>query len=161
FYNVYGPTEATGVSLTYRIRRLPASAEEEIPIGRACANMEALLLSDDLKPVPTGTTAEIWLRGSSISPGYWRDEGTTRERFVHNPCSGSPGDRLYRTGDLGFVDNNGDIHFVGRVDDQVKVMGYRVELGEIVHALQSLPEVGDAAALLVTDAMSGMDVLVG
>src|SRR4029078_10067957 len=57
FYNAYGPTEATGISLNYRIRRHPASAEEDIPIGRACANMEALLLSCDLKPVPAGTTA--------------------------------------------------------------------------------------------------------
>lgn len=149
FYNVYGPTEATGISTAYAVPALPESADEDIPIGRACANTEVLVTTEDGRIAGPGEVGEICIRGSSLSRGYWNDEEKTRVAFVENCVSAIPGDRLYRTGDLGHWGPDGQLRLVGRRDEQVKWMGYRIELGEIVSSIQAVPDVEDAAVLLL------------
>jgi len=151
FYNVYGPTEATGISTSFALERPPETAEATIPVGRACANSEVLVLTDAGVLAETDEVGEICIRGSSLSPGYWNDPDKTRQVFVENPVSSVPGDRIYRTGDLGFWGSDGQLRLVGRRDDQVKWMGYRIELGEITTCLQALAEVDDAAVMLLPD----------
>jgi amino acid adenylation domain-containing protein len=149
FYNVYGPTEATGVSTAYEIPHPPRAAEDTVPIGRACRNSEAFVLTDAGTAAGEGELGEICLRGSSLSPGYWNDPAKTERAFVTNPLSGASGDRIYRTGDIGFWDADGQLRLVGRRDEQVKWMGYRIELGEIAAALQAIPGVADAVVQLL------------
>jgi amino acid adenylation domain-containing protein len=160
FFNVYGPTEATGISTAYELPGPPSSADVAVPVGRACANSEVLVLAEYDQPAAVGDVGEICIRGSSVSPGYWRDPERTRHAFVENPAGPYAGDRLYRTGDLGFWDAGGDLHLVGRRDDQVKWMGYRIELGEITVALEALPGVEDAAVLLLPDEAGTVEQLV-
>jgi amino acid adenylation domain-containing protein len=160
FYNVYGPTEATGISSAFAVDSIPESADTNVPIGQACANTEMLILTDADRLAETDEQGEICIRGSSLSRGYWNDAERTRLAFIDNPLSHIPGDRLYRTGDLGFRGGDGNVRLVGRRDEQVKWMGYRIELGEIVTALQSLPEVEEGAVLLLPGRASGTDELV-
>ena len=149
FYNVYGPTEATGVSSVFALDSPPESPDANIPIGRACADSEMLVLVDAKRPVEGEEVGEICLRGSCLSRGYWNDPEATRFAFIENPVSPIPGDRLYRTGDFGYWGRDGNLRLVGRRDEQVKWMGYRIELGEIGASLQALPEVEDAVVMLL------------
>jgi amino acid adenylation domain-containing protein len=149
FYNVYGPTEATGISTAYHVEHRPEHAGITVPVGRPCANTEVLVLTDSGEPTPIGEAGEICIRGSSLSPGYWNDPVRTQQAFAHHPRGGVAGDRVYRTGDLGHWDADGQLRLVGRRDDQVKWMGYRIELGEITVALQAVPGVVDAAVHLL------------
>lgn len=160
FYNVYGPTEATGISTVHPIDAAPARVDEPVPIGRPCANKEVLLLDAAGLAVPAGEIGEICIRGSCLSPGYWNDPERTRQVFVAHPAGSVPGERIYRSGDLGRRDAQGVLHFVGRRDEQVKWMGYRIELGEIVAALEALPPVAEAAVLLLPGRVEGTDELV-
>jgi acyl-coenzyme A synthetase/AMP-(fatty) acid ligase len=109
--------------------------------------------------LPAGAAGEICIRGTCLSPGYWNNPQRTAEKFVLAPSPRCHGDRLYRTGDIGFVDANGDLRFVGRLDDQVKFMGHRIELGEITRAILSLDYVLDAAVLLVARPSISTDLI--
>jgi amino acid adenylation domain-containing protein len=149
FYNVYGPTEATGISTYHHLDRLPENPDESLPIGRPCANTDILLLKADGAEAAAGETGEICIRGSGVSRGYWMDAAKTEAAFVPNPLTGAPGDRIYRTGDIGSRDKDGTLRFVGRRDHQVKFMGHRIDLAEIEAAMASTPGVGEAAAVLV------------
>jgi amino acid adenylation domain-containing protein len=148
FYNVYGPTEATGISTYHHLERPPEDPNEPIPIGRPCANTDVLLLKEDGTEAAAGETGEICIRGSGLSRGYWGDAAKTVAAFVPNPRTNMPGDRMYRTGDLGKRDGDGLLRFAGRLDHQVKYMGYRIDLGEIETAMASTPGVGEAVAIL-------------
>ena len=145
FTNLYGPTEATIASSFHTVRECPAHDAEPIPIGRACAGEELLVLDDALRPVPAGHVGDLYIRGVGLSPGYWRDPEKTRAAFVANPAD--PADRLYRTGDLAKRDEAGLVYFVGRADTQIKSRGYRIELGEIETALQTLPDLEESAVI--------------
>lgn len=149
FYNVYGPTEATGISTYHYLDRLPEELAESIPIGCPCANTDVLLLKVDGTETAAGETGEICIRGSGVSRGYWMDAAKTEAAFVPNPLTQMPGDRIYRTGDVGKRDEEGILWFVGRRDHQVKFMGYRIDLAEIEAAIASTPGVGEAAVILV------------
>ena len=142
FANVFSLTEAGGLTHCVLV-----SSEEPapgpLPVGRPAPGMELRLLDRDGTPVPNGETGEIVVRSRHLSPGYWRDERLTAERF--SAATGS-GERTVRTGDLGHFDDQGRLVVVGRRDDQVKVRGYRVELAEVEAALRALPEVRAAAA---------------
>ncbi len=126
FINAYGPTETT-VCAT-----LASLAGHSKPhIGRPMANMEIYILDSKGEPVPVGVSGELCVGGAGLARGYLRRPALTAERFIPHPYSEEGGARLYRTGDLGRYLGDGNIEYLGRADTQVKVRGYRVELGEI------------------------------
>lgn len=139
----YGPTENTTFSTTYDIAFLGPD-EATIPIGRPIANSTAYVLDPAGKPLPPGIVGEIWVGGDGVALGYLGDPVLTEARFQPDPFAGLPNARMYRTGDLGRWREDGTIVFVGRADHQVKVRGYRVELGEISAALALHPNVAEA-----------------
>lgn len=143
--NLYGPTEITVDCTGYRLERDFADGEP-IPLGRACENMEVLLLDEQLRPVPPGQPGELCVRGAGLALGYFGDWEKTRAAFVQNPLRPDYPDRLYRTGDLA-VERDGLLYFLSRQDGQIKHMGYRIELGEIEVALHAVDGVETAVCL--------------
>ena len=146
YFNCYGPTEATVDCAYYPIHREFADTEV-IPIGKACANMELFLLDQEGHPVSRGSAGELCVRGSGLAQGYYLDWEKTDSAFVQNKRNPWYPDRIYRTGDLAVEDPDGNFRFLTRKDNQVKHMGYRVELGEIETALNSLPKLQVAVCL--------------
>jgi amino acid adenylation domain-containing protein len=154
FTNLYGPTEATIASSYYTVPRCPAGDTEPIPIGSPCAGEKLLVLDHAFRPVPEGEIGDLFIQGVGLSPGYWRDPAKTRSAFLPHPADSR--DRIYRTGDLARVGPDGLVYFVGRADSQIKSRGYRVELGEIEAALQTLPQLQEGAIIaLPTDRFEG------
>jgi non-ribosomal peptide synthetase component F len=160
FYNCYGPTEATGVSACYYVEEVPESPDESVPVGKAYGNNEIFLLSEDGTPPAQGEMGELCIKGSCLSPGYWNNPTATGESFFSNSGNGTRGKRFYRTGDLARVDDNGNFIYVCRKDNQVKYMGYRIELPEIEHALLSIDKVKDSAVILRNTEPSGFPQLI-
>ncbi|MBI9097303.1 MAG: amino acid adenylation domain-containing protein [Spirochaetaceae bacterium] len=148
FYNVYGPTEATGISTFYHVPTIPNSSQEKIPIGQACANTETYVITEDGDHAKVNEIGELWIRGSSLSPGYISEEDNLNSVFAKNPFSLVQSDRIYKTGDLVKTDEKGRLIFIGRKDDQVKVMGYRIELEEIRRAITSIEGIEDGAVIV-------------
>ena len=158
FFNVYGPTEATGISFCYSVRKAPDSSGARIPIGRPCKGMKAVLLDPQQKPVSPGEVGELVLAGPGLGAGYLNDSERTLHSFFQAEFNGEPIDTWYRTGDLAFQDAEGNYVFVGREDNQVKIMGYRIELGEIEQAILAIDGVRDAVVVSVH--RDGLDELV-
>ncbi|KUF14893.1 hypothetical protein AT728_37085 [Streptomyces silvensis] len=150
--NQYGPTEAA-VDVTAR-QAVPGE-QPLVPLGAPGAGTRAYVLDDLLRPVPPGVTGELYLGGAQLALGYLGQSARTAERFVADPW-GPAGARLYRTGDLARWNRSGELEFVGRADDQVKLGGVRVEPEEVRAALAHHPEVRDAA-VLVRDDLPGAD----
>jgi non-ribosomal peptide synthetase component F len=148
FYNGYGPTEGTGMSLYYKVKKIPVDPKEMIPIGKACANSEVILLKENNEPTQISEIGEICLRGSNLASGYWNDTDKTEKAFIKNPSGFQKSDRIYRTGDLAVQREDGNYEFIGRKDQQVKWMGYRIELGDIESVLLSFDEIADAVVYL-------------
>ncbi len=144
FINLYGPTEVTVDCTAYKIDR-DYSDGESVPIGKACRNMEILLLDEDLMPVPDGEPGEICVRGIGLALGYYGDPDKTAAAFVQNPMNNAYSDRLYRTGDIARLGEDGNLYYLSRKDGQIKHMGYRIELGEVETALNAMEGVRDAA----------------
>jgi amino acid adenylation domain-containing protein len=138
--DAYGPAEATVYATSAAL-----APREPVVIGRPVANSRAYLLDERLRPVPVGVVGEIYLAGLGLGRGYARRPSLTAERFLADPY-GSPGGRMYRTGDLGRYSADGTLTYLGRADSQVKVRGFRVELGEIETTLAGHPDVAVAAA---------------
>ncbi len=139
-YNVYGPTETSILTVW-----APCAVDaQKPPIGRPIANCFAYVLDRNLQPMPVGVVGELCLGGVAVARGYLNQPALTAERFVPDPFCGEPGARMYRTGDLVRFLPDGNIDFVGRRDFQVKVRGFRVELGEIESALRQHPAVAEA-----------------
>ena len=161
FYNAYGPTEATGVSVYYRVPRLPASAHEKIPIGIPCENTELYLLDEQRKLVSPGEIGEIALGGVCISKGYLHDPEKTRKVFIDNPVNPGQAARIYLTGDYAQQQPDGNYQYLGRKDNQIKFMGYRLELTDIENALVAIEGVKDAGVLLAASSRSNVDELIG
>lgn len=138
-HNLYGPTEDTTYSTGATIRRGQTWAPT---IGRPLPNRRAYVLDALRQPVPVGVTGELYLGGDGVARGYWNRPELTAERFLPSPFVA--GDRLYRTGDLARYRHDGEIEFLGRRDQQVKVRGFRIEPGEIEAALTELAGVADA-----------------
>ena len=147
FYNVYGPTETTGISACYPVDRVPAAANEPIPIGKACSNTEIFILTEENQLAEVGVTGELCIRGSGLSLGYWDDEEKTARAFVRNPLGCTQNDRIYRTGDLARLREDGAYEYLGRKDFQIKFMGYRIELFEIEQAILSQDNIHQAAVV--------------
>ncbi|GHO60127.1 hypothetical protein KSB_86020 [Ktedonobacter robiniae] len=148
-YNHYGPTESTIGVLVEPLGRGQAWDEAmrrtaSVPLGRPLSNVEFLVLDRHQQVVGPGMQGELYLAGAGLARGYLGRGEQTAERFVPHPFSQEPGERLYRTGDVVRVGEGGAIHFVGRGDGQVKVRGYRVELGEIEAVLRAHPGVWEA-----------------
>jgi amino acid adenylation domain-containing protein len=141
--NNYGPSECTVVA-TSGIIRGDARPASEPPIGRAITNTQIYILDQHLKQVPAGEVGEMYIGGVGLARGYLNRPDLTAERFVPNPFSPVPGNRLYRTGDLARCSPDGQIIFLGRIDDQIKVRGFRIEPGEIIAALNSHPEIQES-----------------
>jgi len=135
--NNYGPTEGTVVATSGRVA--PEDDGRMPSIGRAIENTQIYLLDETMQPVAQGSTGEIYIGGAGVARGYRNNSVLTAERFVHNPFAGSG--RLYRTGDRARFLPNGEIDFLGRMDDQIKIRGYRVEPNEIIAALNAYPGV--------------------
>ena len=151
-HNAYGPTENTTYTTTHRCDAGGAPAPDGIvPIGRPVANTTAHVLDGDLQPVPPGAVGELYAGGDGVARGYAGAPAATAERFLPDPFASEPGSRMYRTGDLVRRRPDGVIEFVGRVDDQVKVRGFRVEPGEIEHALRRSSGVADVTVRVHRD----------
>jgi len=125
-YNLYGPTEDTTYS-TYTL--VPRAGE--VTIGRPLANTQVYILDANARPTPIGVPGELYLAGEGLARGYFGRPDLTAERFVSNPFNANPRARMYRTGDLARFLPDGNIQYLGRVDNQVKIRGFRIELGEI------------------------------
>ena len=145
-YNEYGPTEAT-VWCTVHACGQDDVRGTSVPIGRPIPGAEVYLLDRERHPVPTGVPGEMYVGGPGITAGYVNRPELTAERFVASPFDDDTGAQLYKTGDLAKYRADGTIEFIGRVDHQVKVHGYRVELGEIEAALAEHPTIVEAVVL--------------
>ena len=147
--HVYGPTENTTFSSWYEVEEVSERAPT-IPIGRAIANSQLYVLDSSFRPVPEGALGEIFVGGPGLAHGYISRPDLTADSFLPNPF-GAVGGRLYRTGDRGRI-VGGNLEFVGRVDDQLKIRGFRVEPGEIVSVLKSHASVRDGFVMARRDA---------
>jgi amino acid adenylation domain-containing protein len=142
--NAYGPTETTITATLYHAK----GGEDSLPIGKPIANMHAIILDDARKPVSAGTVGELFLGGVGLARGYLNSPERTAQRFIQNPFPREiASERLYRTGDLVRCRPDGNLEFVGRVDNQVKVRGFRVEPEEVTAALRSCPDVKEGVVV--------------
>ena len=141
--NLYGPSEDTTYSTCVKV---PAGTDEELTVGRPLPGTSVYLLDRGLRPVPAGAAAELCLSGDGLARGYLARPALTAASFVPDPFA-YDGRRLYRTGDLACYRADGELELLGRIDHQVKVRGFRVELGEVETALAEHPEVDEAVVV--------------
>jgi amino acid adenylation domain-containing protein len=148
-HNLYGPTEAS-IDVSYWACRRECKLKT-VPIGRPIANTQIYLLSSAMEPVPVGVSGELYIGGDGIARGYHGRPELTAEKFVPNPWSLQGGERLYRSGDVCRFLPDGNIDYLGRMDHQIKIRGFRVELGEIEAALLQHPNIRQAAVIVQTN----------
>ncbi|WP_445628037.1 amino acid adenylation domain-containing protein [Nostoc sp. DSM 114167] len=139
-FNLYGPTEDT----TYSTFALVKKGDSIVTIGRAIANTYCLVLDEQMQIVPTGVSGELYIGGEGLARGYLNRPELTDQRFIPNPFNNS---KLYKTGDLARYLPDGNIEYIGRIDQQVKIRGFRIELGEIETALWQHPDVQEAVVI--------------
>lgn len=149
FFNVYGPTECTCICSSYPVTQDDFQDLQGLsPLGHLAANFGYLIIDDDGEPVPAGETGELWLLGPNVGRGYYNDPERTAQSFVQNPRHNKFIDVMYRTGDLVRLNPaDGKLYIEGRKDNQIKHLGYRIELEEIEAALHCLNYVSEAAVL--------------
>ncbi|WP_038296370.1 hybrid non-ribosomal peptide synthetase/type I polyketide synthase [[Scytonema hofmanni] UTEX B 1581] len=162
-FNHYGPSETTVGVLTFLIddQHSPKSSAT-VPIGRPLPHVCVYILDQYQQPVPIGVPGELYIGGASVAPGYLNRAELTTEKFILNPYSTETGegDRLYKTGDLARYLPDGNIEFLGRIDNQVKIRGYRLELGEVESVLNQHPGVQQAVVLAWEQEQTGEKRLV-
>ncbi|MGA9770378.1 MAG: amino acid adenylation domain-containing protein [Blastocatellia bacterium] len=151
--NTYGLTESTVVSTICELTdpALSNTGSGEVSIGRPMRNSEVYLMDSNQQPVPIGVHGEMYLGGLLLARGYFKRPEATSDRFIPDPFSFQAGARLYRTGDLARLLPDGDIEFLGRVDNQVKIRGFRVELHEVELAINEHPSVHESIAVVRED----------
>ncbi|MEC2479753.1 amino acid adenylation domain-containing protein, partial [Bacillus cereus] len=142
FYNVYGPTECTVDATCYHIKK----DSKRVTIGRPLPNIQTYVLDRNRLPVPVGVMGELYIGGAGLARGYLNRPELTSERFISHPFK--EGERLYRTGDLVRYLPDGNIDYLGRMDNQVKIRGFRIELGEIESTLQEHDLVKEAVVMV-------------
>jgi amino acid adenylation domain-containing protein len=147
YYNVYGPTECT-VDATFK----KLEEGENPSIGRPLSNVRLYVLDGNMRAVGIGAIGELYIAGVGVGRGYLSQAGMTAERFLPHPYGHEPGERLYKTGDRVRYGLDGNLEYIGRVDNQVKLRGYRIELGEIEAALLEHPAVAESIAILREEA---------
>ncbi|MGB5325667.1 MAG: amino acid adenylation domain-containing protein [Pseudomonadales bacterium] len=145
-WNMYGPTETTVWSTAYRI-----DPDQPLYIGKPIANTQCHVLDDRLEPQPIGVPGELYIGGDGVTAGYLNQPELTAERFVKDPFSNNENSQLYRTGDLVRWHSDGQLQFLGRIDNQVKLRGFRIELGEIETAISKHPDIGESVAAVRED----------
>ncbi|HEY0604260.1 MAG TPA: amino acid adenylation domain-containing protein, partial [Herpetosiphonaceae bacterium] len=154
-FNLYGPSEDT----TYSTFALVDPQDATPPIGRPISNTQAYVLDAWLRPVPIGVAGELYLAGAGLARGYLQRPELTAEKFLPNPFAHPegtrPGERFYKTGDLVRYRADGQLEYLGRIDQQVKVRGFRIELGEIETTLRAHPEVREAVVVVNEDTSAG------
>lgn len=151
YYNLYGPTE-TNVCTYYKVGELDIERTEPVPIGKACANSEVIVLGEDGETVSRGEVGELCVRGPGLATGYWGLPERTAQSFAPHAVHAHLGpEPIYRTGDLVREEADGNYTYLGRRDNQIKSRGYRIELGEIETALYSHPDIEEAAVVPVQD----------
>jgi amino acid adenylation domain-containing protein len=147
FFNAYGPTEATVCATV----ALCSDGSQKPPIGRPIANTQIYILDTQNQPVPIGVPGELHIAGAGLARGYLNRPELTEQKFIPSPFSDDKSDRLYKTGDFARYLPNGNIEYLGRIDNQVKVRGFRIELGEIEAALGQHPDVREVAVICRED----------
>ncbi|NEO70811.1 non-ribosomal peptide synthetase, partial [Moorena sp. SIO3H5] len=156
-WNLYGPTEATIWSAVAQVdNKFSASF---VPIGKAINNTTIYILDSHLQPVPIGVPGELYIGGDGLARGYLNRQELTSEKFITNPFCSSNSQRLYKTSDLARYLPDGNIEFIGRIDNQVKIRGFRIELGEIEAVLSTHPQI-EQAVVIATEDISGNKRLV-
>ncbi|MCK4258178.1 MAG: amino acid adenylation domain-containing protein, partial [Halanaerobiales bacterium] len=148
--HVYGPTESTVYATYYYINEI-APKVDNIPIGSPLANTEIYILDKNNNLSPIGVGGELCISGDGLAKGYLNRPELTAEKFTQNPFA--PTERMYRTGDLARWLPDGNIEFLGRIDEQVKIRGFRIELGEIENQLQSIENIKDAKVIVRNDSL--------
>jgi amino acid adenylation domain-containing protein len=151
--NNYGPTECTVVATSGPVPT--ESYSTALPtIGRPIANTQLYILDENMQQVPVHAAGEIYVGGAGVARGYLNRPELTAERFVQDPFSDDPGARLYKTGDLARYLANGEIAYLGRIDEQIKIMGHRIEPNEIVAVLERHPAIQASRVIASEDACS-------
>jgi amino acid adenylation domain-containing protein len=156
-WNLYGPTETTIWSAIAKVE----AGEGPVSIGRPIANTQIYILDSLLQPVPVGVHGELYIGGDGLAQGYVNRPELTAEKFIVSPFGDQPGARLYRTGDRARYRADGNIEFLGRVDNQIKIRGYRIELGEIEMTLNQHPAVKESVVVTGERDSLGEKQLVG
>ena len=151
--NEYGPTETTVSATRCNLSKLePATLSgREVPIGKPLPSIQVYVLDKNLQLVPIGVSGELYIGGVALARGYCKSPDLTAQRFIPNPFSQDPGDRLYKTGDLVRYLLDGNIEFLGRIDNQVKIRGFRIELGEIEAVLAQHHQVREAVVVVLEE----------
>ncbi|MGB8687456.1 MAG: alpha/beta fold hydrolase, partial [Microcoleus sp.] len=153
-FNHYGPTETTVGVLTYQVKRGQVRPDSQtVPLGRPISNTEIYILDSHFQPLPVGTAGELYIGGAGLGRGYLNRPDLTQEKFIPHPFSNNPDSRLYKTGDRARYLPDGNIEFLGRIDNQVKIRGFRIELGEIESLLAQHPNVGAAVVIAREDTL--------
>ncbi|MHC5564837.1 amino acid adenylation domain-containing protein [Bacillus spizizenii] len=143
-FNEYGPTEAVVGCMIYRYDA-ERDRREFVPIGTPAANTSIYVLDASMNLVPIGVPGEMYISGAGVARGYWNRPGLTAEKFVHNPFA--PGTIMYKTGDLAKRLRDGNLIYLGRIDEQVKIRGHRIELGEVEAAMHKVEAVQKAVVI--------------
>ncbi len=147
YINAYGPTESTICATVWKAKK-DGMVQKNIPIGMPIFNTKVYILDKNQKPLPVGVVGELCIGGAGLARGYLNKPDLTEERFVHNEFVG---ERIYRTGDLARWLVDGNIEFIGRMDNQVKIRGYRIELGEIEHQLLEHDKIQETVVIVKQD----------
>ncbi|MEH2123776.1 amino acid adenylation domain-containing protein [Nostoc sp.] len=149
--NSYGPTECADVCSAYTVEQPKDFLNKSIPIGKPLANIKLHIVDQNLQLVPVGVIGELCIAGIGVGMGYINDLQRTNEKFISNPFSDDESERLYKTGDLVRYLDDGNIEYLGRIDNQVKIRGFRIELGEIETVLNTHPQIQQAVVVARED----------
>ncbi|WP_407900825.1 amino acid adenylation domain-containing protein, partial [Scytonema sp. NUACC26] len=156
-HNLYGPTEAA-VDVTFWQCKDSVTNQKTVPIGRPIANIQIYLLDKYLNPVAVGVTGEVYIGGVGVGRGYLNHPDLTAEKFIPNLFSQEAA-RFYKTGDLARYLPNGEIEYIGRIDNQVKLRGFRIELGEIETLITQHPAVRETVVVVDSDSASSQRIV--
>jgi len=148
--HVYGPTESTTFTTWFEVQSVAAEATT-VPIGKALSHTEIHVLDEYFQPVPNGIYGELFIGGNGLARCYLNEPALTAERFVPNPLGVTGGERLYRTGDKVRLLHSGDVEFIGRLDQQIKLRGFRIELSEVESVLAGYPGIAECAVVASGD----------